>query len=324
MGKIYLSWDVGIINLAYCLIEKLDDTHFKIRKWGIINLQEPAKICEEITRANKKCTSKAMYMITESGTGHHYCKTHIKKHKPDDIERIACGVGDRCSHQIKSTNEEVRPCGKKATGMIKTENIAYCKSHLDSHVKNLETDVSPQKISKGNANKIPLQILSVKLFKYLDQIPEFKDASEILIENQPTLKNPTMKTISSLLFSYFILRGIVDKPNPNNAEIMNVKFICPSNKLKVSDSAGSKLKKMKDEGADERKVYDMTKNMGKNFARELIKTDKQHLDFLDSQKKKDDLCDAFLQGYYYIFCRSGVPQEICTILNKIQDPITVI
>ena len=53
---------------------------------------------------------------------------------------------------------------------------------------------------------------------------------EVLIENQPTLKNPTMKTISTLLYSYFVMRGITDK----QGTISNVRFICPSNKLKVN------------------------------------------------------------------------------------------
>ena len=36
MPKI-LSWDVGIKNLAYCIIIKKDN-NFTIDKWGIINL----------------------------------------------------------------------------------------------------------------------------------------------------------------------------------------------------------------------------------------------------------------------------------------------
>ncbi|AYV84183.1 MAG: hypothetical protein Hyperionvirus19_7 [Hyperionvirus sp.] len=318
MGRMYLSWDVGIINLAYCLIEKIDDMHFKIRKWGTISLQDPSKICEETTRGNKKCTNKALFILN-TDVEHYYCKTHAKKHKPDPPEQLPCTDKERCCHQIHESPDTHHNCGKKATATIKTENIPYCKSHLSSHIKTLTTQLSPQKIHKSNANKIPLQILSIKLFTYLDQIPEFTKADEILIENQPTLKNPTMKSISTLLFSYFTIRGIIDKPIETNKDILNVKFICPSNKLKVSDSAATKLKKLKEDGADERKVYEITKTMGMTFCRELIKSDKQQLEFIDKQKKKDDLCDAFLQGYYYIFCRQGVPKEICNILNKLCD-----
>ena len=55
---------------------------------------------------------------------------------------------------------------------------------------------------------------------------------EILIENQPSLKNPNMKTIACILYSYFVMRGIIDKEK-NKSPIKFVKFISPSNKLKV-------------------------------------------------------------------------------------------
>ena len=34
--------------------------------------------------------------------------------------------------------------------------------------------------------------------------------------------------------------------------------------------------------------------------KEILKHDKKNLEFLGTQKKKDDLCDAFLQGAYYL------------------------
>ena len=40
-----LSWDVGIINLSYCLIEyNKDNKKWKILDWGIINLTDRNKI----------------------------------------------------------------------------------------------------------------------------------------------------------------------------------------------------------------------------------------------------------------------------------------
>ena len=37
-----VSWDVGIKNLAYCIMEKKDDTNtpYKIYNWGNINIIE--------------------------------------------------------------------------------------------------------------------------------------------------------------------------------------------------------------------------------------------------------------------------------------------
>ena len=39
-----LSWDVGILNLAYCLIEFNNETDWKIIDWDLINLTNREKI----------------------------------------------------------------------------------------------------------------------------------------------------------------------------------------------------------------------------------------------------------------------------------------
>jgi hypothetical protein len=54
----------------------------------------------------------------------------------------------------------------------------------------------------------------------------FLDVEEVLIENQPSLKNPNMKTIATLLYSYFVFRGIIDKEK-TKSKIENIKFISP-------------------------------------------------------------------------------------------------
>ena len=51
----------------------------------------------------------------------------------------------------------------------------------------------------------------------------------IIIENQPALKNPTMKTIQMLLYSYFLINGYTrDDSNIENIEMINAR-----NKLKA-------------------------------------------------------------------------------------------
>ena len=44
----YLGWDIGIKNLAYCLMDYIDNK-FVIIDWGIINLMVH-------TKSNDKCT----------------------------------------------------------------------------------------------------------------------------------------------------------------------------------------------------------------------------------------------------------------------------
>ena len=57
MTKI-LSWDVGIKNLAYCLIKK-EENKFKILEWGRFNLADDAQLCQHILRGGNQCKNNA-------------------------------------------------------------------------------------------------------------------------------------------------------------------------------------------------------------------------------------------------------------------------
>lgn len=305
IGKTYLSWDVGISNLAYCLIHK-NGNEPVIKKWGIINLNAPLVCCIEV--GGEHCNKKVVYQ-TNFDSIRNYCLMHSKNYKQRDFKLEQIGK-EKCKHILKDGKE----CCKKAAQIIAHEKIPYCKVHIMIHLKSLQKRTSLQKIARINSNKIPLQTLTLRLYESLDRNKDFLTANEILIENQPTFKNPTMKTMSSLLFSYFVLRGITER-NLNNSNVENVKFICPSNKIKIGGLAVKKLDDIKNQANNKSSVYKMTKEFGKKFCKELIKNDKINLDFINQQKKQDDLCDAFLQAFHYIFCKPTIPTHISELLN---------
>lgn len=313
MSRTYLSWDVGIKNLAYCLIKQVDinsdDPNFEIKKWGIISLGEADKsCCEQIINKNKKkpnkpCNGKVKF---QADNDKYYCEKHIKNiqdNKQDEILSLEGKHNLKCKYIVKD-----HECGKKSAKYFTDPTITYCSSHAVMMQKNTIT-----KINKINSNKIPVQTLAINLFNALSSDPDFLLVNEVLIENQPTLKNPTMKTISMLLYSYFVMNGLSDNKKPESL-IEIVKFICPSNKLKVSSDAGKKINENKD---NKRKTYVMTKMLGIKFCTELIKKDAVNLALINGMKKKDDMCDAFLQGYYCIFCKKGVSKDVEEILNKL-------
>ena len=122
------------------------------------------------------------------------------------------------------------------------------------------------------------------------------EANIVLIENQPSMKNPKMKAISSTIYDYFLIRGIFDRER-TNSKIGRVKFMSPSNKLKLADEGDSK-KLVKAKG-DESKSYKLTKSLGIKYCKVMIEPFQEWKDLLDSHKKKDDLADSFLQGMYY-------------------------
>ncbi len=311
----YLSWDVGIKNLAYCIINKVNETEFKIEHWGIINLADPIKICTGFDKKGKPCKSKACYEKDNK----YYCKKHSKQYVKQVNELKQNNIKGSCVYSDR--NEKL--CGKNASYYINDDvKMLYCKTHGTTEFKKINKQCELISISKTNANKIPVQILALKMLEQLSFHKEFIEVDEVLIENQPTLRNPTMKTISVMLYSYFVWHGMSEKKEANS-KIKNVKFISPSNKLKICDYADKQVDDAKnDESKDKRQVYILTKELGIKLCTELIKTDEINTKLINDVSKKDDMCDAFLQGYHYIYCQNGVPKETTKILNKLfEKPI---
>jgi hypothetical protein len=64
-------------------------------------------------------------------------------------------------------------------------------------------------------------------------------ANYVVIENQPSFKNPRMKSIAISLYDYYLIRGIIDK-EITKSNIQQVKFMSPSNKLKIASDGDTK------------------------------------------------------------------------------------
>ena len=71
------------------------------------------------------------------------------------------------------------------------------------------------------------------LINELDKYPSTLTADTVLLENQPVLKNPTMKSIQIMIFSYFIMKNFVD--NDNNV-ISDILLISARNKLTLLEA----------------------------------------------------------------------------------------
>jgi len=235
-----LSWDVGIYNLSYCILEKNDDSNIKIIDWNIVNLID---------------------------------------------------------------NDSM----KKNTTLI-FENI-------------------PRK---------------------LQEIPQLLDVDIVVIENQPSLKNPKMKSIQMILYSYFLILGkVIGNGDKCNGYIDKIDFCSASNKLKVYDGPEIILdvkkprkKKINNDVSQQETIHEEItqeeetlketvkpiqdpseegneKNEKKTKKKTTIKyADKKkiailhtqyylekknadYLDFFNKHKKKDDLADSYLQGLYW-------------------------
>ena len=321
MSKI-LSFDVGIKNLAYCLLEITND-NFKILKWDVIDLTTNTVnyyCC--FVNGNNSCKKKATKYINYEGETQYYCKNHSSKIPICMIDTVIpqfnledkknkCKI-DECKkecynklensfycdiHKKKLLNNYI--CNTPKCKNIMSKNIltndkiiGWCDEHSNNEyekfIKNKTKNISQ------NANKITLCNLCHTMYKKLNEISDFSNVSKVYIENQPTFINPTMKTISAFLFSYFINRSLKEI---TQYKVEDIIFCSPSNKIKVAGIKGNDIL----ENTKKEIVYAITKDIAVKCCSELIKDDTDNLKIFNSHDKKDDLADSFLQGFIKSF-----------------------
>ena len=223
----YLSFDIGIKNLSFCLI---DDKDLNIEDWGIINISAD-EICDHCMKDNKQCDKSAKKIIIENNKK--LCSSHIK-----------------------------------------------LKQYKDMKMKNIPK------------NKNQLLLIGKNIVEQLDKYKHFLDVDHVLLENQPALKNPTMKSIQMIIYSYFLVNGITN----NKSKIENIEMINARNKLKAYKGPEIKCE-IKDK-------YKKTKFLGIEYCKTMInennKIEEKFKKLFEESKKKDDLADSYLQGIYYI------------------------
>tara|TARA_X000000950_G_scaffold289440_1_gene413498 strand:- start:349 stop:1170 length:822 start_codon:yes stop_codon:yes gene_type:complete len=154
------------------------------------------------------------------------------------------------------------------------------------------------KRTRGMPKTIGIDILAKLLIIFWDNNSHiFNDCDYIYIENQPSLKNPHMKTIQIILLTYFIMRGM-----------KNVQFVHAGLKLKYSQ---------KQNWIPPGKC---SYRAGKLHA---VKITREHIlpiqggamtDFFENNTKKDDLADCALQALASINQISSVSSESSSLL----------
>jgi hypothetical protein len=298
----FLAWDVGIKNLAYSIIDYDIDTKNKtIIDWGVLNLmndideiEKEAHKCAESNQNGKKCTTNVAYLFQdkpEKGL----CKMHrmMIKYKPcrflDLNEKLIC------SYEITNKkNNETKRCTK--IGIVSRKdnlNTSYCNQHLKV-VQNktpFET-YEVQKNKKKLVKTMSVLMLANRLYQHLDKLQDvLLDVDEIIIENQPVLKNPTMKTIQILLYGYFIMNGILKD------KVKDIHFFSASKKLEAFDDIDNKIIGTLSHLSGQ---YQINKKVAILYTIEMIKKNEKWFKFFNSHNKKDDLSDAYLTNCYFI------------------------
>jgi hypothetical protein len=278
--SVILSFDVGIINLAYCLFTK-ENNKLKILDWNIINLTN-----REVTKCH--CGLKASFCQGSK----YFCKVHAKKCEPIKSfeELFKENVENKCTCLVKDVS-----CGRKS--VYNMDDQYYCTTHAKTKYKSLVIQSKVKSFKNKAVSALDFDETRLKLFQKLEEKKGLLKADIILIENQPSMKNPTMKSIAAGLYDFYMIRGLLDKVPGSNIKI--VKFMSPSNKLKLVDDGQTKQVVIYKAESKESKAYKLTKELSVKYTKELISDMEDWVMFFNNQKKKDDLADALLQGLYY-------------------------
>lgn len=189
-------------------------------------------------------------------------------------------------------------CNKKVKFINTINNTEVCTAHAKQLYKNYIKNNTLKPFKIQNSKTLNFDSVKLKLIEELEARKNLLTANAVVIENQPSFKNPRMKSIANTIYDYYLIRGVVDK-NTTKSNITQVKFMSPSNKLKLADDGDTK-ELIKVKSTDETKSYKLTKSLGIKYCTEMIKHLHDWTKQFNSNKKKDDLADAFLQGVYFI------------------------
>lgn len=278
------AFDIGIKNLSYCILTRSNSKN-SIINWELIDLRTTQPTCSSIMTDGTIC-GKPAKLCHKTNKALLFCAKHSANYKPECCSIIKSKIPKPCEFSPKK-------CSK--TGCNLLDNKTYCDVHVSKIHANLLKENKLCKLKIVGCMKEPLYDIGQHMYDALNKRPEILKTEKIVIENQPSLTNPTMKSISVLLLSYFIM-------NKHPC----VEFIAPSGKLKVNEVL---TKQILGKCASKPIKYAITKELGINYCEELLKLFDANANWheqLQSSKKKDDLCDAFLHAYYHMYGAVGL------------------
>lgn len=287
--KYILTFDVGIKNLAFCLVKCDEDNkdnenilkRINIIDWDIIDVSTKHLYCREIKNKRAICNSIAKHYSLKNITDNHdnpnnligYCK----KHWTNIIQ-----------------NNKLN----KKTDAIKCYNISSNPIYKDNFNTQIERLLT----------KLELFYQNIICNVFYDMNENFTDIIKykiknikIYIENQPVFKNPIMKTISIVIYTFFLMKKIT---NPDIIDSIN--FISPMDKTKktfinkISNLLNINL------NIEDLHKYDKRKEFAINITDNVINLIKQRLFTIISinkyilSKKKDDYADTLLYILYIL------------------------
>jgi len=256
-----LSIDVGIKNLAHCLV-KTTNTSYEIVLWDTINLTDGLlPICNNI-----KCNGIAKYYDDNKCK---YCMKHIKSSNMIIPNKSLLKYKNSTLKELNNSIE--------LHNISLTENVKTTKKTLINDIEQFLNTKCVKPIESNLTSEISLVKLGIRIKEEYDII--FKDykIEKVVIENQISPIATRMKSLQGMITQYFI-----------NNNINDIHYLCSANKLK-------------DYTEHKKSTYSERKKLSIELVKDILEKDNNNwLDKFDKNTKKDDMADTLLQVLYFI------------------------
>jgi len=270
-----MAIDIGIKHLAYCVARAGPDG-LVIQSWSVVNLvsmddhdNDPMR-CARCTRCGKPATARATSGVV--------CTRHIPRDRPllvdavtgKPLRRVGCAPlraflasrGLRTSGNLPALTDRVLPYA--TIPIVRTTTAAR-------HARAFAMDTNR---------------LHDAIRRWIDRDwSAMRDVTRVLIEQQPVLKNPTMKTVQLLV--YATLRERLLQARSDASGTVAFHQVHASTKVKGCGGDGTG-----DGGYTTRKAYAQARVRRFLSESPAASTHREWGAWLSTQPKTDDLSDA--------------------------------
>jgi len=256
-SKTILAFDIGIRNLAWCLLKTQGNTS-QILGWQNYDL-----LTGEAAGAKTKktpCITCSHAALFENPVAGPTCLKHCPASHP--AFKDLSGTVFRKIPDMKA----LRACAPAVRASTKA-------AFIDALKKQYSLPVLVPKMRKALEVELTTIHDAIRTF-VTTNLESFRQATHILLENQPVLKNPTMKSVQILLFA--TLRDML-QPGPPPLRLVHA-----GKKIQGMESGDAGYKSRKD--ASEAKVVKTLEKVVDGAA---------WLATFSGHGKKSDLADAF-------------------------------
>jgi hypothetical protein len=167
---------------------------------------------------------------------------------------------------------------------IGIKNLACCCLTYDLDSVIYHWDLHPL-VEEDRKSKLPMDATAMRIFEEMDRIcASVPRIDYVLLENQPSRINGTMKTIQMIIYTFFQYKKY------NEGKIKDVLLISANKKTAeppfTIDMSGCKAKSK----------YTQRKYKSVKLTEKYVEACPVLVDLLGKYKKKDDICDALTQA----------------------------